>query len=180
MAGSGDGGHTSAVTIGYPAGLSSVLAIGGTSLHQASDARGWTETAWSGAGSACGQFVPKPAWHKDKGCTMRSTSDVSAVADPATGLGVYHTLRSGAGGWAVYGGTSLSSPLIAGMYGVAGNTASLGDKIAQHLYAHSKHLNDVTQGSNGTCPPEYLYICQAGKGYDGPTGLGTPHGLKAL
>lgn len=180
MASSGDGGHTAQVTIGYPAGLPSVLAIGGTALRASSDARGWTETAWSGAGSGCGQFVPKPSWQKDEGCTMRSTSDVSAVADPATGLAVYHTLRSGAGGWAVYGGTSLSSPLIAGMYGLAGNTGALGDQIAQHLYANAKHLNDVTEGSNGTCPPEYPYICQAGKGYDGPTGLGTPNGLKAL
>jgi subtilase family serine protease len=179
-ASSGDGGHTAQVTIGYPSGLPTVLSIGGTVLTKDDSRRGWTESAWSGAGSSCGVFVPKPAWQKDKGCTMRATSDVSADASPASGLAVYHTLPNGQGGWSVYGGTSLSSPLIAAMYGLAGNTGELGTGIAKHLYANAKHLYDVTTGSNGTCPPEWEYICQAGKGYDGPTGLGTPHGLGAL
>lgn len=180
MASSGDGGHTDQVTIGYPAGLTHVLAIGGTYLAQSSDKRGWTETAWSGAGSACGVYVKKPSWQKDKGCKMRSTSDVSADASPASGLAIYHTNPSGKGGWYVFGGTSLSSPLIAAIFGLAGNTKQLGAHIAQHLYANAKHLYDVTEGSNGTCPKQYTYICQAGPGYDGPTGLGTPHGVKAF
>lgn len=179
-ASSGDGGHTPQVTIGYPSGLPTVLSIGGTALSRADNHRGWTETAWSGAGSSCGVYVPKPAWQQDKGCPMRSTSDVSADASPATGLAVYHTLPNGQGGWSVYGGTSLSSPLIAAMYSLAGNTGSLGNRIAAHLYANTNHLYDVTTGSNGTCPKKWTYICQAGKGYDGPTGLGTPHGLGAL
>lgn len=179
-ASSGDGGHTAQVTIGYPAGLPTVLAVGGTVLTRDGSQRGWTESAWSGAGSACGQYVAKPSWQHDKGCGMRATSDLSADASPASGLAVYHTYPDGTGGWAVYGGTSLSAPLVAAMYGLAGNTGELGTGIAKHLYAKSKHLYDVTTGSNGTCPPEYPYICQAGKGYDGPTGLGTPHGLAAL
>jgi subtilase family serine protease len=179
-ASSGDGGHTPLVTIGYPSGLPTVLSIGGTLLRKDDSHRGWTESAWAGAGSGCGVYVPKPSWQRDKGCTMRATSDVSADASPASGLAVYHTVPGGQGGWSVYGGTSLSAPLIAAMYGLAGNTGDLGRGIAKHLYANSKHLYDVTTGSNGTCPPEWPYICQAGEGYDGPTGLGTPHGLGAL
>lgn len=179
-ASSGDGGHTPLVTIGYPSGLPTVLSIGGTLLTKDSSQRGWTESAWAGAGSSCGVYIAKPVWQKDKGCTMRATSDVSADASPGSGLAVYHTFPHGQGGWSVYGGTSLSSPLIAAMYGLAGNTAALGHNIAAHLYDNTKHLYDVTTGSNGTCPPEWPYICQAGPGYDGPTGLGTPHGLGAL
>jgi subtilase family serine protease len=179
-ASSGDGGHTDQVTIGYPAGLPTVLAIGGTYLAKADNKRGWTETVWSGAGSGCGVYVPKPSWQTDKGCTMRSTADVSADASPTSGLAVYHTDPNGEGGWSVYGGTSLSSPIIAAVYGLAGNSKSLGSKIAPHLYANAKHLYDVTQGSNGTCPKQWKYICNARKGYDGPTGLGTPNGLGAF
>jgi hypothetical protein len=37
---------------------------------------------------------------------------------------------------------------------------------------------DVTSGSDGSCSPAYL--CTAVKGYDGPTGLGTPDGIGAF
>src|SRR5581483_2255594 len=65
-ASSGDGGHTPIVTVGYPAGLPTVLAVGGTTLTSADNHRGWKETVWSGAGSGCGVYVPKPAWQQDK------------------------------------------------------------------------------------------------------------------
>lgn len=181
LASSGDGGHTSIVTIGFPAGLPDEIAVGGTQLTKTSGGRGWTESAWSGAGSACGVVIPKQPWQRDKGCSMRTTADVSADASPASGLAVYHTLPNQGGGWYVYGGTSLSSPLLAGVYGLADNTGTLGTQIAAHLYASTDHLYDVTTGSNGTiCSKRQSYICNAGPGYDGPTGLGTPNGIAAF
>ena len=51
--------------------------------------RNATETAWSGAGSGCSQYEAKPAWQTDTGCSHRTVSDVSAVADPTTGVWVY-------------------------------------------------------------------------------------------
>jgi subtilase family serine protease len=178
LASSGDGGAGPKITVGYPSGLPQVLSVGGTSLVQDDSARGWSETVWAGAGSACGQYVAKPAWQTDPGCPMRTTSDVSAVADPKTGLAVYVTDTKGGLGWLRVGGTSLSSPLIAGVYGQAGNTEALGSGISAYLYAHADQLNDVTVGNNGTCT--ISYICNAGPGYDGPTGLGTPNGLGAF
>lgn len=182
LASSGDGGSGKGRTIGYPAGLPTVVAVGGTSLVADDSARGWTESAWAGAGSACGQYVAKPAWQTDPGCPMRTTSDVSAVADPKTGLATYVTDTKGGLGWLVVGGTSLSAPLIAGIYGQAGNTAALGSGISAYLYAHADQLYDVTTGSNDFdgkgCA--ISYICHAGPGYDGPTGLGTPNGLGAF
>ncbi|MFG2795086.1 peptidase S8, partial [Streptomyces sp. NPDC048419] len=90
------------------------------------------------------------------------------------GLAVYDTYQ--ASGWNEYGGTSASSPFIAGVYALAG-TPGANDVPAAYPYAHPDKLNDVTDGTNGSCND---YQCKAGKGYDGPTGLGTPNGVAAF
>jgi hypothetical protein len=77
----------------------------------------------------------------------------------------------------VVGGTSVASPIIASVFALAGNPSSAAAD-ASVLYGHSGALNDITSGSDGTCNPTYL--CTAGTGYDGPTGLGTPNGLGAF
>lgn len=157
-----------------PASYSTVVAIGGTNLTRASNARGWTESAWSSSGSGCSAYVSKPSWQTDQGCTKRSEADVSAVADPNTGVAVYDsTPYQGASGWLVFGGTSVSSPIIASVYALAGNASS--QNYASNIWANHSSLNDVTSGSNGTC--SISYICNAGVGYDGPTGWGTPNGI---
>jgi subtilase family serine protease len=176
----GDSGYG----VEYPAASRFVTAVGGTSLSRASNARGWTESAWSGAGSGCSAYEAKPAWQTDSGCANRTVGDVSAVADPNTGLAVYDSNCNFLGqvqgqcfkGWGEVGGTSLSSPLVASVYALAGNTASV--TYGSYPYSHTASLNDVTSGSNGTCTPTYL--CTAGPGYDGPTGLGTPAGTGAF
>ncbi|MFN8028066.1 MAG: hypothetical protein U0W40_17380 [Acidimicrobiia bacterium] len=167
---SGDAGYG----VEYPAASQYVTAVGGTSLRPASGG-GWAETAWSGAGSGCSGYEPKPAWQTDTGCARRSVADVSAVADPATGVWVYDTY--GGSGWAVYGGTSASAPIIGAVYGMAG-AANPADYVAKYAYANRGALHDVTAGSNGSCGGGYL--CTALAGYDGPTGLGTPNGVAAF
>ncbi|WP_335978572.1 putative Ig domain-containing protein [Streptomyces sp. CA2R106] len=165
----------------YPAASKYVTAVGGTALSRASGTtRGWTESVWNtssseGTGSGCSSYDAKPTWQTDTGCSKRTIADVSAVADPATGLAVYDSY--GASGWQVYGGTSASSPIIASVYALAGTPAS-GTTPASYPYAHTSSLNDVTSGSNGSCSGSYL--CTAGTGYDGPTGLGTPKGTAAF
>ena len=90
----------------YPATSQYVTAVGGTHLTTSTNSRGWTETAWTDAGSGCSAFDAKPSWQTvTTGCTRRAEADVSAVADPATGVAVYQTF--GASGWVVYGGTSV-------------------------------------------------------------------------
>src|SRR5207249_2859000 len=125
-----------------------VTAVGGTSLTRASNSRGWTETVWSGAGSGCSAYVSKPAWQTDSACAKRTVADVSAVADPNTGVAVYDSYRyQGRAGWMVFGGTSASAPIIASVYALNGNTSTA---PAQDPYiANSTWLNDVTGGSNG-------------------------------
>ncbi|MGW1081266.1 S53 family peptidase [Kitasatospora sp. NPDC002522] len=176
-AASGDGGYG----VNYPAASPYVTAVGGTTLRRdAGAARGWTETAWStssdeGTGSGCSAYLAKPAWQHDPGCAGRTVADVSAVADPATGVAVYQTY--GGNGWYTYGGTSASAPLIAAVYALAGTPAA-DSRPAGFPYAHPAALNDLTAGATATCTPAYL--CTAGPGYDGPTGLGTPAGPNAF
>src|SRR5581483_501960 len=105
-ASSGDSGYG----VLWPAASGYVTAVGGTSLSAASNSRGWTETAWSGAGSGCSAQETKPSWQKDSGCAKRTVADVSAVADPNTGVAVYDTF--GMGGWLVVGGTTAATPLL--------------------------------------------------------------------
>jgi subtilase family serine protease len=164
----------------YPATSQYVTAVGGTALSTSSNSRGWTESVWKtssteGTGSGCSAYDPKPSWQTDSGCSTRMEADVSAVADPATGVAVYDTY--GGSGWAVYGGTSASSPIIAGVYALAGTPGS-GDYPAKYPYSHTGNLYDVTSGNNGSCSP--AYFCTAQTGYDGPTGWGTPNGTTAF
>ena len=158
-----------------PAAYETVTAVGGTSLFRAANNRGFRETTWDGSGSSCSFYGRKPKWQTDAGCAKRTVSDVAAVADPATGVTVYDTFH-GDPGFEVFGGTSVSSPIIAAVYALAGNGAAIDD--ASYAYSHSSALFDITRGANGTCSPSYL--CTAGPGYDGPTGLGTPNGTGAF
>jgi len=162
-ASTGDDGYG----VSYPAASRYLTAVGGTSLTRGGGTRGWTESAWSGAGSGCSAYEPKPSWQTDTGCSRRTVADVSAVADPNTGVAVLF-----AGQWFTVGGTSASSPIIAGVYALAGNASSV--NAGSYPYSHAGSLFDVATGSNGTCSPAYL--CTGVAGYDGPTGLGTPNG----
>ncbi|MGN9763114.1 S53 family peptidase [Streptomyces sp. SD31] len=167
----------------YPAASRYVTAVGGTKLSTSSTSRGWTESVWKtssteGTGSGCSAYDAKPSWQTDNGCGKRTIADVSAVADPATGVSVYDSYGVTAG-WYTFGGTSASAPIIAGVYALAG-TPGTSDYPAQYPYnaAGTSALNDVTSGNNGTCSTSYL--CTAATGYDGPTGWGTPQGLDAF
>ena len=168
-ASTGDSGY---VGPSSPASFDSVIAVGGTTLHRnVNTTRGWAETTWNGAGSGCSTLNAKPAWQTAATqCSGKALADVSAVANPNTGLRIYDTY--GYSGWLIVGGTSLSSPIIASVYAMGGN---LSGYPAAYTWAHTSGLNDVTVGSNGSCSPSVW--CHAGAGWDGPTGLGTPNGV---
>ena len=171
-ASSGDNGYG----VEYPAASQYVTAVGGTSLSRSSTTRGWTETAWNGAGSGCSKYDGPPAWQSGLTgpCTKRAVADVSAIADPNTGVAVYDSYAyQGVSGWLVFGGTSVASPLIASVYALSAGPAA----GPASLYSTQSGLNDVTSGSNGSCG---TVLCNAGSGWDGPTGLGTPNGTSAF
>jgi len=176
-ASSGDNGFG----VSYPASSKFVTAVGGTTLITASNSRGWTETVWNGAGSGCSRFQTQISGqaNANTGCRRRAVADVSAVADPNTGVAVFDsTPFQNQSGWFVVGGTSASSPIIAGVFALAGN-AGAGSSISPNFpYSHASSLFDVTSGNNGSCNPSQL--CTARAGWDGPTGLGTPNGTGAF
>lgn len=163
---SGDDGYG----VEFPASSPHVIAVGGTTLEESSNSRGWTETVWDGTGSGCSTVFSKPSWQTDTGCSMRTVVDVAAVADPATGVAVYAPITKRRSSWLVFGGTSAAAPIVGGVYGVNGGTVT----YASNPYDTDDSTFDVTSGSNGSCSPSYL--CTARSGYDGPTGLGTPNG----
>jgi len=171
-ASTGDNGYQGA---SFPASSHYVTAVGGTSLNTASNSRGWTESAWSGAGSGCTTLNVAPSGQDSSvtHCSGRAMADVSADADPNTGLAVYAPTSSRSSSWAQYGGTSLSSPLVASVYALSGNTSGYANTKP---YANPSALFDVTTGSNGS----NQYWSNAGTGWDGPTGLGTPNGTAAF
>jgi ricin-type beta-trefoil lectin protein/putative Ig domain-containing protein len=175
----------------WPSSSQFVTSVGGTSLTAATgSARGWTETVWNdgnghATGAGCSLAEPKPSWQNiddstPGGCLNRTGNDVAAVADPQTGVAVYDTYNSGAG-WSVAGGTSVASPIIASVYALAGAPAAA-SYPASYPYqsGQATQLYDVTTGSDGSCEAARQYLCNAGTGYDGPTGLGTPDGVAAF
>jgi subtilase family serine protease len=176
-ASSGDNGYG----VESPASYNTVVAVGGTTLKLTSSNAYSSESVWSGTGSGCSAYFSAQSWQTGAvgwsatGCaSKRGVVDVAADADPASGASVYDGTRyRGQTGWFQVGGTSLSSPLIAAVYGLAGN-ASTATYPASIPYAHTSSLNDVTTGSNGTCSTT---MCKGATGYDGPTGVGTPNGI---
>jgi subtilase family serine protease len=139
-----------------PAAFPTVVAVGGTTLTRDHSRRGWSETAFGSGG--CTTFRKEP-WQHDAFCTTRTTNDVAAVADPSTGVAAYDSY--GLPGFFVAGGTAVSAPLVASVYGLAANAQTL--FAAKSIYKHHRDLYDI-----------------APKGFDEPTGWGTPNGIGAF
>ena len=177
VASSGDFGFTGAQ---FPADLPTVTAVGGTMLTRAHNPRGWHERVWrqsegGAGGSGCSAWIAKPAWQHDTHCPGRTIADIAAVA---TDIPIFNPNYSG---WVTVAGTSASAPLIAGIYGLDGNATTM---TTAGLYRHRGSFFDITTGYNTSIPPRLAcgadYLCTAKKGYDAPTGLGTPNGPSAF
>jgi hypothetical protein len=226
----------------FPASSPDVVAVGGTRLEVKSHSHAWrSETVWNdggesggipdghgASGGGCSVVFDAQPWQQNLsdwsavGCAAhRAVADVSADADPYTGLAVRYSRpecefeyeeESGevksVPHWCMIGGTSLASPLVASVFALAGGANGV-EYPAETLYQNEKllpaSLHDITSsgqsGSNGrctlpfdeeeamsSCTPEQeasascslQLICLAHGGYDGPSGVGTPHGLEAF
>jgi subtilase family serine protease len=193
VASSGDKGFTGNTQL-WPSLVPTVTAAGGITLTKSGS--GYAQTAWGavhkgtfdGPGSGCSNDSGPAVGQPDSVAAYcgghRAVADVSADADPATGVSVYDTWNpdgNGPSGWVVVGGTSAASPYIAGLYARAGNLS--GVHGPNTLYAATGGIHDVTTGSNsqsGNCGSLPQATCVAGPGWDGPTGVGTPQGLSAF
>ena len=188
LAATGDNG----TAVGWPAVVPSVMAVGGTSLNY--DVNSRSEKAWTGSGGGISKYVKAPSFQaaitipKITTLKYRAVSDVSMVADPATGVYVYFTAQK-ATTTALYqfGGTSLSTPIWAGLFSLvnasrlAQSYSHLGDphlklyQMATSAGLYTSNFFDVSTGFNGTCTS-----CYSIAGYDTPTGLGTPNNSNLL
>jgi hypothetical protein len=188
---------------GYPAGpqcpadLNTVVSVGGTDLTTNSDFSYAGETVFdeedffgnvNGPGSGCSGltlarvFQTSTANWPRTGCaSKRGITDVSAsyggawIYDSTAGYNnnLGNPEATGNNYWYVLYGTSLAAPIISGTYALAGNAWSVSYPV-QFAYQHPGSFHDVMTGSNGYCG---TIMCQAVRGYDGPTGMGTPYGL---
>jgi subtilase family serine protease len=169
----------------YPAKLGNVISVGGTNLTETGGV--WKSTAWVDGGSGCAEAIATPAWQAglpnwaETGCGGRAVADVSADASCQTGIETYDPWELPVDeAWSASCGTSAASPIVAAEFALAGGARGV-DLPARTLYEHageSDSFYDVTEGTNGSCPRPIE--CNAGPGYDEPTGLGSPIGLHAF
>lgn len=182
FASSGDkGGFTN-----YPSVSANVIAVGGTSVATSSSGGFSGETGWSGSGGGTSSYITKPGYQSMLSASRRAVPDVSADADPSTGVAVYDsTVYQRYSGWMVFGGTSVSSPCVAGMVNAAGvnvrvNGAMSSAQVLAQIYGNldnsgnlaTTNFRDITKGSAGKNK------CQAG--WDAVTGVGSPVSANGL
>ncbi len=160
----------------FPASASNVIAVGGTTAKLVSGT--WRQSAWPGSGSGCANSLlggVTGALQELLGGRVcangRPVSDISALGDDQTGMMFYQ-----GGRWWSGAGTSLATPIIASLYALAGNHVDP-QAIYDNAAADPASFVDITSGSNGSCAN---VLCDAGPGWDGPSGIGTPAGLAGL
>jgi hypothetical protein len=141
-----------------PCSYAGVVCVGGTSLVAGATARGWSERGWSGAGG-CSSYVARPSWQHVKQCKSRTVVDVSAVADPSTGVAVY---ESASGGWQQMGGTGVGAAIVAALFALGPSVARA--NAPRWIWSHA--------GSAA-----YHRVGSSKAAYDTTTGWGTPNGV---
>jgi len=164
----------------YPAASKDVIAVGGTTLSLYPNYSYASESVWGLSGSGCSLYEMANSFQTNlsdwnlTGCgTERSIADVSADADPDTGVSVYDSTPYGnSSGWWILGGTSVSSPVVASALTLTGNAPS-NVPSAYYIYLNPSKFRDVTSGSDGSCGGKTS--CTAAVGYDGPSGMGSPN-----
>lgn len=168
-------------TTSFAASSPWVTSVGGTNLVNNHGI--YKEVAWTGSGGGFSQFYSIPDYQKLLPSAVqgqlknrRGVPDVSAVADPFTGMAVYIK-----GNWTQAGGTSASSPVWSAIMALANQMAGrpLGF-INPALYkiaasgSYQQAFRDITQGNNDN-PSAKVKGYQAVAGWDAVTGLGTPN-----
>jgi hypothetical protein len=168
----------------FPASMPSVLAVGGTHLDLTPSGQYQDEFAWAATTTGCSPYDNAAPWQKpfavSVGCgSQRVISDLAAVADPGMLVHVQDVGSPCGNVFCEADGTSVSAPIIAGMIGLAGSQGSNESKL---IYAHARGehnvFRDVRTGVVEGC--HSTGVCRVRRGFDGPTGLGTPYGLAAF
>ncbi len=163
----------SGLGVAYPSISPNVISAGGTYIQRDSSGNFSTETCWNGSGGGISQYEPLPNYQfivGNRTGAHRGTPDWAAVASPASGVDIYSSTYCG--GWCTVGGTSVASPVLAGITNAAGNFHPSSQSDLNTTYGTYKnpglyryYFFDVISGSNGS---------PAKPGWDECTGLGSP------
>ncbi len=168
-------GDTGGQTI-YPGVSPNVVSAGGTTINRDANGNFLSETGWSGSGGGPSNYEPRPSYQNGIATIVgnqRGAPDFSFDADPNSGVSVYDsTPCQGLSGWLVFGGTSVSSPSLAGIVNLAGHFSSSSNAELTTIYGqlgNSNDFRDITSGIAGSF--------SAGPGWDFVTGVGSNQGL---
>jgi hypothetical protein len=159
----------------FPAASANVISVGATVLKpEETSSRGWSEEVSRDSGGGCSLYESKPKWQVDTKCKNRTDNDASALGDLSSApVSVYDSFEHKAP-WLLYGGTSVGSPIVAAA--IALEPSSLRSLAAKGIYENPGNWFDITTGSNWYKINCESYLCNAGSGYDGPSGVGAPDG----
>lgn len=180
-----NGGVGGVPMVEYPASSPYAVAVGGTDIFSNVDGTYLGEQAWQSGGGGLSQFEYSPAWESPTqpvgttavGYTFRGLPDIAYDAGIETGAITWN-----GGASFVNGGTSLSSPMAAGVYArmqsAHGNALGFAAPLLYSLYGRSTPqqiagppmtelvgpFHDVLQGTNGlyTSLPHYDYTTGLG------------------
>jgi hypothetical protein len=196
FASSGDSGQFPGEGPSYPAMSAYFTSVGGTQIHSvAASAVSPADTAWLFSGGGASPWVPMPIWQSAfVGTTQagvnsgdRAVPDVVAVADPThSPVAMYFRQR-----WSFEGGTSVSSPVWAGIAALLGQQlANEGTLLSSRVAATQGGFNallyrsSLFAGSHPALQPLAggtifsqgwpCATCDFGPGYNDVEGLGTP------
>ena len=170
FASSGDSGGQ----VGYPSTSPFVVSAGGTFIARDGNGNFLYETGWSDAGGGPSQYEKRPSYQniiKKIVGTHRGTPDFSSEASNVSYVVIYS--QYGCGGWCGVGGTSVSSPTLAGIVNAAGTfAASTNAELTETYKDYGNPVDykadwfDITRGNAGQ------YTCK--KGWEFCTGIGSP------
>jgi kumamolisin len=110
--------------VSWPSTSAKVVSVGGTSISRALPSFNFEHySAWSEGGGGVSNFVARPTYQNSISAIVgarRGAPDISAVANPDTGVWVYDSNSYHGVGWYIFGGTSVASPLMAGIVNAMG------------------------------------------------------------
>jgi subtilase family serine protease len=172
LASSGDGPGTI-----WPSTSPNVVAAGGTTVRRNPLTGNYmAEYPWDSAGGGISSVEARPSYQNAISYIVgnyRGVPDISYDANPITGVWV---LDTNGGGWYIVGGTSVSSPALAGVINLAGGFAASSNAELTTIYTNlgvDRNFRDI---SVGYCGP---YAGYSGTwGWDFCTGVGVVKGKR--
>jgi subtilase family serine protease len=166
----------------YPAVSVNVVAVGGTTISRNPSTLIFQgEVTWEDTGGGYSAYEPRPTFQSSISALVgahRGVPDVAAVGNPRTGVWVYNSYENTYSGslyaWNIIGGTSVASPLWAGIVNHAGHFSASTLAEQTLIYANGKTAADFRDVTYGTCG--YYEGWSAVSGWDPCSGNGAPLG----